>query len=48
MRAYVTGRGRKKVVRKFTNLQGIWMALMIGAATLGMLLLFEIGFFHVD
>jgi hypothetical protein len=41
-------RGRKKAVRKFTIRQGLWMAGMIGAAILGMLLLFLIGFFRLD
>jgi len=45
---YSLGRGRKKAVKKFTSYQGLWMSLMIGGAMLGMLLLFLLGFFHVD
>ena len=45
---YLLGRGRKKAVRKFTALQGLWMAWMVGGAMVGMLLLFLVGFFHVD
>ncbi len=48
MRAYVTGRGRKKAVKKFTIRQGLWMALMIAAGMIGMFLLFEFGVFQVD
>jgi len=48
MKTYSLGRGRKKAVKKFTRRQGLWIALMIGAATLGILLLFLFGFFHVD
>jgi hypothetical protein len=48
MREYSVGRGRKKRVGKFTALQGLWMAGLIGAAMFGMLLLFLLGFFHVD
>lgn len=48
MRTYSLARGRKKAVKKFTRRHGLWMALMIGAATLGMLLLFLLGFFQVD
>jgi hypothetical protein len=48
MRAYSARRGRKNAVKKFTTGQGLWMASMIGAATLGILLLFLFGFFHVD
>jgi len=48
MNAYSLGRGRKKAVKKFTARQGLGMTLMIGAATVGMLLLFLLGFFHVN
>ena len=48
MNTYSLRRGRKKAVRKFTARQGLWMALMIGVATVGMLLLFLLGVFHVD
>jgi hypothetical protein len=39
---------KKKIVGKFTARQGLWMALMVGGAMVGMLLLFLLGFFHVD
>jgi len=48
MKTYSLGRGRKKAVKKFTRRQGLWMSLMIGAALVGMLLLFLFGVFHVD
>jgi len=48
MNTYSLGRGRKKAVKKFSTRQGLWMSLAIGGATLGMLLLFLFGFFHVD
>lgn len=48
MRAYSARRGRKKAVKRFTTGQGLWMASVIGAATLVILLLFVFGFFHVD
>jgi hypothetical protein len=48
MNTYSLGRGRKKAVREFTTRQGLWMALMIGGATIGMLLLFLFGVFRVD
>lgn len=48
MRTYSLGRGRKKAVERFTARQGLWMSLMIGAAMVGMLVLFLFGFFHVD
>jgi Na+-driven multidrug efflux pump len=48
VRTYSLGKGRKKAVRKFTARQGLWMAMIIGAGMLGMLLLFLLGFFHMD
>jgi Na+-driven multidrug efflux pump len=48
MQTYSLGRGRKKAVNKFTMRQGLWMALMLGAAMLGMLLLFLSEVFHVE
>jgi len=48
MNTYSLGRGRKKAVKKFTTRQGLWMSLVIGSAMVGVLLLFLVGFFHVD
>lgn len=48
MKTYSLGRGRKKAVKEFAVRQGLWMSLIIGAGTVGMLLLFLFGFFHVD
>ena len=48
MNAYSLARGRKKAVKKFTVRQGVGMTLMIGVATVGMLLSFLLEFFHVD
>jgi hypothetical protein len=48
MTTYSLGRGRKKEFRKFTVCPGLWMGLMVGGAMVGMLLLFLVGFFHVD
>jgi len=48
MKTYSLGRGRKKAVKKFTRHHGLWMSLMIGAAIVGMLLLFLFGVFHMD
>jgi uncharacterized membrane protein len=48
MNTYSLGRGRKKTVKRFTRRQGLWMSAMISAATIGMLLLFLLGVFHVD
>jgi hypothetical protein len=48
MKTYSLGRGRKKAVKRFTTRQGLWMASRVGAATLGMLVLFLLGVFHVD
>ncbi len=47
MQTYSLGKGRKKLVKKFTARQGLFMALTIAAVMLGILLLFLIGVFHV-
>jgi hypothetical protein len=48
MRTYSVRRGRKREVRKFTICQGLSMAGMIGAGMFAMVLLWVLGFFHVD
>ena len=48
MRAYVTGRGRKKAVKRFTIRQDLLMAVLILGAMIGMALLFEFGVFRID
>jgi hypothetical protein len=46
MSTHSRGRGRKKVVKKFTTRQGLWVASMILAAMLGsVLLLWRLGIF---
>jgi hypothetical protein len=42
------GKGRKKAVKKFTNRQGLWMAVIIAVAMLMMLLLWMLGIFRFD
>lgn len=48
MKTYTLERGRKKAVKRFTMRQGAWMALMIGAAAVVVLLSFWFGIFDVD
>jgi succinate dehydrogenase hydrophobic anchor subunit len=42
------GKGRKKVVKKFTARNGLWMMLLITAAVIIMLILWLVGFFRLD
>ena len=48
MRSYSLGRGRKKAVRKFRTRDGVWMTAIIAAGMLTMLVLWLIGFLHLD
>jgi hypothetical protein len=50
MKTFATGRGRRKAVEKFTYREGIWMAAMISAAMITLILLwyFNIIPFDVD
>jgi hypothetical protein len=42
------GKGRKKAVKKFTTRQGLWVAVIIAAAMLTMMLLWMLGIFRFD
>jgi hypothetical protein len=48
MRSYSPGRGRKKVIKKFTTRKGLWMAAMIAAGMIVMLVLWLLGVFRLD
>jgi hypothetical protein len=48
MRAYTTGRGRKKAVKRFTRRDGLFMVGLITAALVGMMLLWLLGIFRFD
>jgi hypothetical protein len=48
MKTLSLGKGRKKAVKKFTTRNGLWMALIITAGMIIMLLLWLVGFFRLD
>ena len=48
MGIYNTGKGRKRVVKKFTNWDGLWMVLLIAAAMVIMMALWMLGIFRFD
>jgi hypothetical protein len=46
MRGYSLGRGRRKVVKRFTNRQGFWV--LITLLLLGVLTVYLFVYLHVD
>lgn len=48
MRSYSQGRGRKKVVKKFTISNGLWMMALVAAVMIAMVMLWLLGFFSFD
>jgi hypothetical protein len=48
MGKYCYGRGRRKVTEEFTNRQGLWILVMVGAILIGTMLLYTLGYLHID
>jgi hypothetical protein len=48
MRSYSPGRGRKRAIKKFTTRKGLWMAAMIAAGMIAMVVLWLLGVFRLD
>ena len=48
MRALRLGRGRRKAVKEFGVLDGLWMIAFVTIAMIAIVLLFLIGFFRSD
>jgi hypothetical protein len=48
MRKYCYGRGRRKVIEEFTNWQGLWLLAVLSAVAIGILLLYVLGYLHLD
>jgi hypothetical protein len=42
------GKGRRKAIEKFTNWQGLWILAMVGTILIGILLLYMLGYLHID
>jgi hypothetical protein len=48
MKARSPGRGRKKAVEKFTSRQGLLMLAMVILLSIGLVLLYVLGYLHLD
>ncbi len=48
MGKYYYGRGRKRVIESFTNQQGLWILAVVVALSMGTLLLYMLGYLHLD
>ena len=48
MRKYCYGRGGRKVIEEFTNWQGLWLLAVLSAVAIGTLLLYVLGYLHLD
>ena len=48
MGKYTYGKGRRKATDNFTNRQGLWILLMVGAILIGTLVLYTLGYLHID
>jgi hypothetical protein len=44
---YAKGR-RRKVIEAFTNWQGLWILAVVTALSMGTLLLYMLGYLHLD
>jgi len=48
MGKYCYGKGRKRVIGAFTNRQGLWILAVVIALSIGTLLLYMLGYLHLD
>jgi hypothetical protein len=48
MGKYSYGKGRRKVIEEFTNRQGLWILAVLSAFAIGTLLLYMLGYLHLD
>jgi hypothetical protein len=48
MGKYSYGKGRRKVIEEFSNRQGLWILAVLGAFAMGTLLLYMLGYLHLD
>ena len=48
MGKYCYGKGRRKVIEGFTNWQGLWILAAVTAVSMGTLLLYLLGYLHLD
>jgi len=48
MGKYCYGKGRRRVIEEFTHCQGLWILAVLSALAMGTLLLYVLGYLHLD
>ena len=48
MGKYCYGKGRRRVIEEFTHWQGVWILAALSALAMGTLLLYVLGYLHLD
>jgi hypothetical protein len=48
MGKYCYGKGRRRAIEEFTNRQGLWILVTMSACAMGTLLLYMLGYLHLD
>jgi hypothetical protein len=48
MGKYCYGKGRRRVIEEFTHWQGLWILAVLSALAMGTLLLYLLGYLHLD
>ncbi len=48
MGKYSYRKGRRKVIEAFTNRQGLWILAVVTAFSMGTLVLYMLGYLHLD
>jgi hypothetical protein len=48
MGKYCYGKGRRRVIEEFTSRQGLWILAAMSACAMGTVLLYMLGYLHLD
>jgi len=48
MGKYCYGKGRRRVIEEFTHRQGLWILAVLSSFAMGTLLLYVLGYLHLD
>jgi hypothetical protein len=48
MGKYCYGKGRRRVIEAFTHRHGLWILTVVTAISMGTLVLYMIGYLHLD
>jgi hypothetical protein len=48
MGKYCYGKGKRRTIKEFTNWQGLWVLAVLSALAIGTMLLYILGYLHLD